>query len=160
MSTSDDTAIPRCDRCPVLDFSIFSSCPDELLEAVVAVKETREVRKDAILFEEGAPVEGVYCQCTGRLALLRRSAGGEEHVVAIARPGHGLGARDLLQEAHHEQSAVALEDSTVCFVPARMFRSLVRDYPPIIVRVMEGVCQKISEIEKQIERHEHQAGRS
>ncbi|HVK37940.1 MAG TPA: cyclic nucleotide-binding domain-containing protein [Candidatus Kapabacteria bacterium] len=159
MSTSDDPATPRCIGCPVLDISIFSSCPVELLEAIVAVKEVRELRKDATLFEEGAPVDGLCCQYSGRFALLR-SSGADEHVVAVSRPGHGLGARDLLQGGHHEQTAVALEDSRVCFVPARIVRSLVRDYPPIIVRVMEGVCQNLSEIERQIERHEHQSGRN
>lgn len=160
MSTSAEPTIPRCAECQVLECSIFSSCPDELLEAVAAVREVLAIDKDETLFDEATPVAGLYCLTTGRLALLRQSAGGEEHVIAIARPGHGLGARDLLQGGHHAHTAVALEDSSVCFVPARIFRSLVRDYPPIIVRVMEGVCQNLSEIEKQIERHQQQTSRT
>lgn len=160
MRTLSDPPTTPCTQCGVLDCSILSNCPSELLDAVDAVKELVVIQKDGTLYEEGTPVAGLHCQVDGRFAMLRRSVGGDEHVVGIARPGHGHGAKELLQGARHEETAVALENSTVCFVPSRMFRSIVRDFPPVIVRVMEGVCQNLSDIEKQIERHELQSRRS
>ena len=149
----------RCPECPVLECSIFSCCPPELLGVVAAARELRIVRRDEELFVEGDRVAGVYCVRDGRFAMLRSSRGRDEHVLAVTHAGNGLGARDLLQSGTHTQTAVALEETHVCFVPAGIVRSLALEFPTIIVRVMQGVCRRLSELERRMERHELLMGR-
>jgi CRP-like cAMP-binding protein len=155
MGAMNDPITPRCLLCPVLDESVLADCPAELLEAITAVKEFRSVRQNETIYDEGDPVDGVYCQYAGCFALLRASAGGDEHIVSTSRVGYALGAKDLLQDGRHENGAVALEDSAVCYIPASMFRSVIKDYPPIIIRIMQSVCRKLTEIERLIERKEN-----
>jgi CRP-like cAMP-binding protein len=145
---------PRCLTCPIRPETVFSDCPEDLLAAVEAVKRFRLVDKGESLFENGETVDAISCQYAGIFGLLRRSSAGDEHLISTTSVGHALGAKDLLQEARHEYSAVALEESAVCTIPAGLFRSLIGDYPPIIVRIMQGVCEKLTQIEKRIELHE------
>lgn len=99
----------------------FDLLPDDERARVVA--EARLVSSSAgeILFQRGAPLEGLYVVDTG---LVQAEAAGDT-VVSRRGPGDILGERGLQRDGRAQLTVRAVEASTLFLIPAATFRSLV-----------------------------------
>lgn len=84
-------------------------------------------RKGYTLFQEGAPVTGVYFICSGKVKVFVTNPDRRVDILNLASVGYILGHRGLTQEKTYPVSAVTLEDSSIAFIPMDDFIKIMNE---------------------------------
>lgn len=100
------------------------------------------------IYREGDDIAGVHCLHKGKVALVKRSSDGEGYITSTVEPGDILGVPEVLSTTEYTNTAIALEPSTACFIPREEFLVLIREYPAIVFRLMQRICERIQEVEE------------
>lgn len=71
--------------------------------------------KNQIIFSQGKLADGVFCINSGKVKVVITTSEGKESIVRIVSSGDILGHRALFGRDGYHASAIALEDTQVCF---------------------------------------------
>jgi CRP/FNR family transcriptional regulator len=85
--------------------------------ALAASSIVKPLAKGERAFEEGSAPVGVFLILSGRIRLVRPSAGGREQMLHEEGPGVTLGEVAVFDGGGYVASAVAAEDSSLLFIP-------------------------------------------
>jgi CRP/FNR family transcriptional regulator len=96
-----------------------------------------------MLFDEGAPPFAVHCIRTGQVKLLKSGPGGEEQIIRVLGSGELVGYRAVLAGEPYAATAQALEETTVCTIPARVLIELIRRSPDFALEVLGKVAREL-----------------
>lgn len=102
----------------------FAVLPLDELRALAAHCIVRQVAKDEVLVSEGDSCDGLFVIQSGAIKSLKSSENGREQVLVIERAGSTVGELPLFDGGNFPASAVAVEDSTLLFLPKRKFLDL------------------------------------
>lgn len=116
---------PECQYCQARFKSVFCDLSQEKLHALNTSKGCRTYTKGQVIFNEGAYPHGLFCINVGKVKLSKPGDTGKEQIVRLAKYGDLLGYRALLSGETYNCSAVALEDSSICFIPKDTFSELL-----------------------------------
>jgi CRP/FNR family transcriptional regulator len=83
-------------------------------------------KKGQILFHEGGHPLGMFCINQGKIKLSHSGQDGKEQIVRMAKEGDVLGYRALLSNERYNATAVALDDTEVCFIPKDAFFTVLK----------------------------------
>lgn len=122
---------PNCANCITCSQSIFSVFKGEELAKLSAKKHYQLFKKGQYIFKEGAEPRGIYCIHDGNVKITKASEEGKEQIVRLAKPGNYIGYRALLCNDIYQASAIALEDTHVCFYPKEVYFELLYSKPEI-----------------------------
>lgn len=100
-------------------------------------------RRGQTIFYAGAPAHALYVVRSGRVKVFRTWHGGEEQVLRVLGPGELLGYRPLLANEPYHASALAVEDSRVCIIPAATLRELLRDEPELALGLLAKLAREL-----------------
>ncbi|MEX2380709.1 MAG: Crp/Fnr family transcriptional regulator, partial [Vicingaceae bacterium] len=78
-----------------------------------------------------------FCVNKGKIKLSRMGPSGKEQIVRFATAGDIIGYNSMLSKRPLSASAICLDDSAVCFIPARQFFSLIKDDPNFSLKILE-----------------------
>ena len=73
-----------------------------------------------ILHENGHPL-GIYSIYDGKVKIVRSGNEGKDQIVRLVKTGDIFGYRALFSNTRYNASAIALEDSRICFIPRDAF---------------------------------------
>jgi len=104
----------------------FAVLPDEELKVLAGHCVVRRVARDEILVYEGDSCDGLFVIQAGAIKLFKMAENGREQVLVIERAGSTVGDLPLFDGGSFPASAVAVEDSTLLFLPKREFLDLCR----------------------------------
>lgn len=104
-----------------------------------------------MIFTEGSPIIGVYCVRTGRAAVLKRQTGGDNHITTVAPPGTILGVPGVFMGENYLNSVIALEPTSVCFVPKKTFLRVAARHPEIVSRAIAQIADRIMLLERHLD---------
>jgi CRP-like cAMP-binding protein len=104
---------------------------------------THVFRRGQPIFYAGAPAQAMYVVRSGRVKVFRIWRGGEEQVLRLLGPGELLGYRPLLANEPYVAGAEAVEDSTLCIIPAATVRELMRDVPGLALELLEKLAREL-----------------
>lgn len=114
-------------------FSVFSK-PD--LEVISDKKSYQLFKKGEYIFREGSEPKGLYCIHDGNVKITKSSEDGNEQIVRLAKNGHIIGYRALLCKDVYQASAVALEDTHVCFYNKDLYFEMLQRNPDVAVHTI------------------------
>jgi CRP/FNR family transcriptional regulator, polysaccharide utilization system transcription regulator len=106
--------------------SIFSVLTNEQKEILKEGLTASFFKKGDYIFKEGDRPSALICLSDGKVKVFKEGVGGREQIVRLAKPIGFIGYRALFAEENHHASAVAIEDSTVCFVDRETLYKLIR----------------------------------
>jgi len=101
--------------------SILTDLPSEDFELLTANKTEQTYSKGEIVFREGAYPSGIFHVTKGKLKKYKVDKDGKEHIIYVANVGELLGYHAILSEDRYPDSAAALEQSTIAFIPREDF---------------------------------------
>ena len=101
--------------------SILTDLPSEDFELLTAHKTEQTYSKGEIVFREGAYPSGIFYVTKGKLKKYKVDKDGKEHIIYVANAGELLGYHAILSEDRYPDSAAALEQSTIAFIPREDF---------------------------------------
>ncbi|MCB9139916.1 MAG: patatin-like phospholipase family protein [Caldilineaceae bacterium] len=120
---------------------------DDLLQPVTGALVWRYVCRGETLFRQGDPSEYLYILVDGRMRAVRKTADGDERILADYGDGRLLGESSLVQGREHETSAYALQDSDVCLLPLAALTELVGRKPQIMIRLLSDMATRMEAVE-------------
>jgi CRP/FNR family transcriptional regulator len=106
-----------------------------------------EVPRGSRLFEEGGEPAGIFLIRSGRIKLVRSSAGGREQVLHEEGAGSTLAEVPVFDGGGYVASAIAAEDAVVVFVPRQPLLTALSSHPACmleVIRLLAGRVRKFA----------------
>jgi CRP-like cAMP-binding protein len=141
---------PECANCNCKKDSLTNHCTIEELEKISSNKSFNTYKKGQVIFHEGNRPFGVYCIFDGKVKVSQMGADGREQIIRLAKPGDTLGYRSLIQNSKYSASAIAIDDTQVCFIPASDFMRVVENNGTVATDVMKMLAKALGEAQEKM----------
>ena len=122
----------KCHECDSRRSSIFCILNEKNLDTLSSSKGRNSYKKGQSIFLEGTLPTGLYCIKSGKVKISKIGLDGKEQTVRFLKKGDVVGYRSLLSSERYQASAIALEDSEVCFFQKNIINHVLKD--DILVR--------------------------
>jgi CRP/FNR family transcriptional regulator, cyclic AMP receptor protein len=109
-----------------------------------------KVKRNTIIFNQGAKIPCLYMIKSGEILLTRLSSDGRETLIAIMGPGAFFGEGALLSGTAVTFSAHATKRSVLMQLPERKFKLLLED-PSICRKLLESIARRCDDAWTQME---------
>ncbi len=133
----------RCAVCKTRSAGLICGLSPRTQDRVERDKATHLFRRGQVVFFAGAPAHALYVVRSGRVKVFRTGRGGQEQVLRLLGPGELIGYRPLLANEPYVASAEAVEDSTICIIPAATVRELLRDEPAAALELLAKLAREL-----------------
>ena len=101
--------------------SILNDLPPEDAEIMTAHMSDHQYSKGETIFREGSFPSGIFFIRKGKVKKYKADREGNEQIIYVANTGELIGYHALLAEERYPDSASALEDSLIAFIPREDF---------------------------------------
>lgn len=122
---------------------LFGELQDEALLQLAERCVTRRVGLGHVLFTTGEECRGLYIVQSGRVRIYRTDPAGREQVLHIEGPGRTVAELPLFDGGVYPASAVAIEESTLVFLPRAAFESLYRSHPDVAQAIIRALGRRL-----------------
>lgn len=139
-----------CMQCNSRLKSIFNESGSIDMAEMNSSKTCQYFKKGETIFEEGAYPHGLYCINSGKIKVTQNGADGREHIVHLSKDGDVMGYRAVLSGDKYSCSAVALENSSVCFIPTKVFIAMVEKDPKLAFKIIHLFSNELKTAERSI----------
>jgi CRP/FNR family transcriptional regulator, nitrogen oxide reductase regulator len=95
------------------------------------------------IFTEGDPATHLYVVAAGKVKVLRQTLDGQDIVLDILLPGEFFGSLSTLGDELYQDSAQAHTDLCALAIDAATFEQFLLQYPPVALRVLTVVSQRL-----------------
>ncbi len=141
---------PDCYYCNSRIKSVFHELNATEVHHLNEAKYCKIFRKGQVIFEEGTYPLGLFCVNNGKIKATQQGADGREQILHLAKNGDVMGYRALLSGDKYSCSAVALEDSSLCFIPAKVFTDMVAQNGKLALRIIHLFSDELKAAEKAV----------
>jgi CRP/FNR family transcriptional regulator, polysaccharide utilization system transcription regulator len=142
--------LPKCETCNARKDSLLCLCHDEEVEHLSEMKTCNMYRKGQIVFHENAMPIGLYCIYEGNVKISKQNSNGREQIMRIAAPGDFLGYRSLVAHRPYADTAIALEDTTICLLPKSEFFNLMQHNKKFYEALLQRICKDADDMEAKL----------
>jgi len=101
--------------------SVIANLPQDELVTLTANMTTQVYNKGEIIFREGAFATGIFFMQEGKAKKYKVDKDGKEQIIYVVNTGEIMGYHALLAEERYPDSAAALENSEIAFIPKEDF---------------------------------------
>jgi len=101
--------------------SVLADLPSHEAEIIRAHMHVQNYHKGEIIFREGAVPSGIFFIRKGKVKKYKIDTDGSEQIIYVANTSELIGYHALLSEERYPDSASALEESSIAFVPKEDF---------------------------------------
>jgi CRP/FNR family cyclic AMP-dependent transcriptional regulator len=120
------------------------------LAALSADRRARPVHRKQDVYLEGDEPVRVYFVQAGRVKTVKTSGGGKELITGFYGPGEFFGYLALLGNTPHTDSAVAVDDSELIYIPQDDFLQLLLRNPAVSQQFIHLLAGHVREREQQL----------
>jgi CRP-like cAMP-binding protein len=139
-----------CQHCEQRFTSVLCKAKNEFLDEINTQKVCNTYKKGQTLFNEGSHPFGVYCINSGKVKLAHLGDDGKEQIIRLLKGGDVIGYRALLSGDRYSASAVALEDTQVCFIPKELFANVLRNDASLAFEMMKLLSDELHKTEMKL----------
>ena len=101
--------------------SILAHLPEEEFARLTAHQSEQVYSKGEIIFREGSFPSGIFYIKKGKVKKYKLVGAGGEQIIYVANTGELIGYHAILSEERFPDSAAALEESIIAFIPREDF---------------------------------------
>ena len=130
--------------------STFASLSINDADQLTEVKSCSTYGRGSVIFSYGQHPRGVYCIHSGHVKLTRPTPDGREHILRLAGSGDLVGYASMIGGEPYTLNCIAVEESSVCFVPTDVILSMVRQDTQLALRVMQDLSHEVEEAERRV----------
>lgn len=136
-----------CQHCEIRGKNPVCST-DAALTVIEKVRTNLHFKADQTIFYASNSPLGVYTVQSGLVKLEVLSPKGTAHTLRLMGPGSILGYRSLFADEPYHASAIAIEDTTLCFVPKADILQLSKDHPEVAMKLINHVAKDLKVAEE------------
>lgn len=124
--------------------SVLMDLPPEELQKLTANKTEKLYKKGDIIFREGAYPSGIFYITEGKVKKFKLDREGKEHIIYVADTGELLGYHAILSEDRYPDSAAALEESKIAFIPKDDFLDVLQQSDTLTRRLLKTLSHEFA----------------
>jgi len=108
-------------------------------------------KKGQYIYYQNNPSFGLHFICDGKVKIMAMGRKGKEQIVRLAGNGHILGQWNSDSDQTYSNSAVAIEDSLICFLSNETLREAFLANPELTLNIMRFYSQELNKSEKRLQ---------
>lgn len=124
--------------------SVFTDLPLEDLSTLTANKTEQCCRKGEIIFREGGYPAGIFYITDGKVKKYKLDNDGKEQIIYVANTGELLGYHAILSESRYPDSAAAIEESRIAFIPREDFLETLQQSEVLSRRLLKTLSHEFA----------------
>lgn len=124
--------------------SVLANLPKDEHELLVAAKTEKVYRKGEIIFREGAYPDGIYFITKGKVKKYKLNPDGKEYIIYVANTGEIIGYHAILSDDRYPDSAAALEESIIAFIPRAIFLEALKQSEILNKRLLKTLSHEFA----------------
>jgi CRP-like cAMP-binding protein len=109
----------------------------------------KKYKRSEIIYDVGLVPEGLYFVQEGLVGLTIIGLSGRDHLLRFFRKGQFFGHRSLFSEELYHGSTIALEPSTLVFLPKEVVLEVLRDHPELYKDFVFVLAKELRRAENQ-----------
>jgi CRP-like cAMP-binding protein len=111
---------------------------------LVAHQSELKYHKGDVIFREGAVPSGIFLIRNGKIKKYKVDSLSKEQIIYVAGPGELIGYHAVLSEERYPDSAAAIEDSAVSFIPQDDFMRVLHRSPAFNSRLLKALSHEFT----------------
>ena len=143
----------NCLQCVMRLHSDWRVLTPEETEILAAGQSHRHYRSGEQLYHMGQPGRGVYCVCSGAVAIRRLDPEGNSVLLQLAYPGDTLGYEAVLTGENHRANAEALGPSSVCHIKQENVRQLLDHNAQLGIQFLRRTQANLNDAQDKLVNH-------
>ncbi|MDH3650527.1 MAG: Crp/Fnr family transcriptional regulator [Saprospiraceae bacterium] len=133
-----------CMNCMVRRFSLFDDLNVEELATLDLNRSRVSYKAGEYIYKQGTRPIGLICLSRGKVKITTDSISGTEQIIALRKPVDFLGFTDLMGEDVHFSSAIAMEETEICFIPLADFMDLVKTNLSLALKIIKQLINELT----------------
>jgi CRP-like cAMP-binding protein len=101
------------------------------------------VKKNELIYEEGDIPKSFITLERGKVKIFKEGVGGREQILRMVKPGGFVSYRALLAGEIHISSAVALEESEICYIDRDFFFDRLLKNSAVTLRLLTKLAKEL-----------------
>ncbi|MBN8789995.1 MAG: Crp/Fnr family transcriptional regulator [Terrimonas sp.] len=124
--------------------SVLANLPEQEYGLLAANRTEKLYRKGEVIFKEGTFPDGIFFIVSGKVKKYKLDPEGKEYIIYVANTGELIGYHAILAEDRYPDSAAALEESTIAFIPRQNFLEAVRQSEVLNKRLLKTLSHEFA----------------
>lgn len=113
-------------------------------------REIHKYKKHESIYKEGAFPKGIYFLNNGKVKIFKTHELGKEFITDLYKEGDFFGYLALMDESKYSETAEALDECEVCFIPKEDFYSLLFQNSQVSRKFIRMLSDNLAEKEEQL----------
>ena len=111
---------------------------------LVAHQSDQRYLKGDVIFREGSVPAGIFLIRSGKVKKYKVDSLAKELIIYVANHGELIGYHAVLSEERYPDSAAAIEDSLISFIPKEDFMSILHRSPAFTQRLLKTLSHEFT----------------
>lgn len=124
--------------------SVLANLSEKEYKLLTTGKSERIYRKGEVIFKEGYFAHGIFFIHHGKVKKSKLDSNGKEYIIYVANSGELLGYHAILSDDHYPDSATALEDSNIIFIPKKSFLDTLQHSDTLNKRLLKTLSHEFT----------------
>jgi CRP-like cAMP-binding protein len=124
--------------------SVLADLPAEDVELLNAHQTEQIYKKGEIIFREGAYPAGIFYIISGKVKKYKLDKDGKEHIIYVANTEELLGYHAILSDDRYPDSAAAIEESRIAFIPKEDFLAALNQSSILNKRLLKTLSHEFA----------------
>ena len=113
-------------------------------------REIHKFKKHESIYKEGSFPKGIYFLNSGKVKIFKTHEMGKEFITDLYKEGDFFGYLALMDESKYSETAEALDECEVCFIPKEDFYSLLFQNSQVSRKFIRMLSDNLAEKEEQL----------
>jgi CRP-like cAMP-binding protein len=127
----------------------------EKMTPYIAEKKSFVCKKTNQFITEGAPFQGLYFICQGKVKTVKTGINGREQIVRLTKNGDTIGFRGFGTSKRYLIGAYALEDTVLCNFSNETMLDILQNVPEFTYALMLFYAEELNKSENNIRKIAH-----
>jgi len=132
------------DRWSFTTHSVLSALSDQETALLTRHLTEQHLFKGDVVFREGTVPSGIFLVRSGRVKKYKADQLGKEQIIYVAGPGELMGYHPVLSGERYADSAAAMEDTMVSFIPKEDFMDVLGRSPVFALRLLKAMSHEFT----------------
>jgi CRP-like cAMP-binding protein len=124
--------------------STLSVLSEEEYAGLVAHQTELKYRKGDVIFREGTVPSGIFLIRSGKVKKYKVDNSAKEQIFYVANQGELIGYHAVLSEERYPDSAAAIEDSLISYIPKEDFTAILHRSPVFTARLLKALSHEFT----------------
>ncbi|BDD09139.1 transcriptional regulator [Fulvitalea axinellae] len=120
------------------------------LESLSIDRKAKRYKRKEIIYHEDAMPNGLFFVSKGKVKAFKTNEDAKEYITGLYKEGDFIGYMALLKDTNYTETAMALEESEICFIPKEDFFDLIGSSRDVSHKFINILANNLKESEDRL----------